>query len=672
MFPRKHLVLSCQISLLSGLLAFALFVWANPAVSQQPDLQDTSDLEKELDSETDPDTTNDDTESTDETADEKTLEEWEQATRFGAQLIDQKRYAEAIVYFSRAIQLQPRYVPAYYYHGRANRELGRFELALKSLSKAAVFTKQVPDIFEERGRVHMDMGNYREALEDFENAIALLPTETKYLRRYGSALVNLGIQGRELGSTDSEDNITRGAQELDRAIELLDAANVEELSPEMSEQQKLARAEIIRQELAEAHFDRSLAQSELRNVDALLDDLKKAFQYDPVNWEYARRLAIALIEQGNRLEADLTSTENEPVQHFKDSIEIATILIDAVFTNRQAEQHGEDNTAEANSDATGSQPADSDIDTSDDGSQPADSDIDTSDDDGQPADSDIDTSDDDGQPADSDIQPQGDDGPPAGESGQTAADDGSGEQSDVGPPQLSAKDKELLEEENYGVFVLRAAAQIALANHTEGEEKQRLYEAAIEDCNNLLERDSRQYTALFHRGVAYRMMDDLKAAVESFTDALELWPDFADAKLRRGISFYYLGDYEMALKDFRSGFNDPRHPFWRGIVHAQRGEYLDAVRAYSESLRVNPHFNLAHTNRGLAYLRMGEFERAADDFDHAARLEKSDSQSYYYRGIAQEELNQIDLAAQSYRQALQRNPDLDAARRRLQSLDRRP
>ena len=164
------------------------------------------------------------------------------------------------------------------------------------------------------------------------------------------------------------------------------------------------------------------------------------------------------------------------------------------------------------------------------------------------------------------------------------------------------------------------------------------------------------------------MMDDYPAALDSFTSALRLWPQYPDARLRRGIVWFHTGEFSLALKDFGDSGSDPRPRFWAGLIYQRQGEHRKAIRAYSDAIRANPNFELAYSNRGLSYLQTGEYERAISDFDEVVLRNPIDADSFFHRGLAYENLNQIFNAINSLESAILADPDHEPANQRLQTL----
>ncbi|MDA0658538.1 MAG: tetratricopeptide repeat protein, partial [Planctomycetota bacterium] len=93
---------------------------------------------------------------------------------------------------------------------------------------------------------------------------------------------------------------------------------------------------------------------------------------------------------------------------------------------------------------------------------------------------------------------------------------------------------------------------------------------------------------------------------------------------------------------------DPRGHFWQGIVHAEREEFSRAIDSYSDAIRIRPDYIAAYKNRGLAYLHLGLYRRAADDFEELIRRNPHDKESYRRRDVAFEKLGIRSDAAQSF------------------------
>ncbi len=237
----------------------------------------------------------------------------------------------------------------------------------------------------------------------------------------------------------------------------------------------------------------------------------------------------------------------------------------------------------------------------------------------------------------------------------------------AGQDETTPKDGTTEEEEDEeattieSALVTRADARLALARHLPEQQRARQYELAIEDSNEAMKVDPRFPFALFNRARAWRLLDNYQQAIDDLTEVVELapnWSGIGEARLRRGIAWYYLGEYELALGDFAAATitireRDGRANFWAGAAHAGLGDDGQAVEFYSDALRENPDYTLAYHNRGIALLRLGRYERALEDFSELIRRDRTNARAYYYRGLAYEALGQGDAASQSFQKAAQ-------------------
>ena len=83
--------------------------------------------------------------------------------------------ADAIKYFSKAIELDPNYAEAYLARARAKSSIQDMVGAMIDLNKAISLEPNNSDAITERGNVKQMVGNITGALEDYEKAIQLNP-----------------------------------------------------------------------------------------------------------------------------------------------------------------------------------------------------------------------------------------------------------------------------------------------------------------------------------------------------------------------------------------------------------------------------------------------------------------------------------------------------------------
>lgn len=200
-------------------------------------------------------------------------------------------------------------------------------------------------------------------------------------------------------------------------------------------------------------------------------------------------------------------------------------------------------------------------------------------------------------------------------------------------------------------------------------------------------------------------------AVEWLTRAEELIPPTRHLYVRRGFFYQQLGKTEQADADFhRSKQIEPSSTvdvYWRGYANLRRAElttqsaeqkkvyYLQAMRNYSQVLRMNPehfwaYYNWAtcqfqlqqfdnsvigftacihlnpevpwpHYNRGLAHLKLKNLPESIEDSTRAIELDPAYTLAYFNRSQAYQSAGEHDRAISDLNRVLQLDPEQTAA-----------
>lgn len=123
------------------------------------------------------------------------------------------------------------------------------------------------------------------------------------------------------------------------------------------------------------------------------------------------------------------------------------------------------------------------------------------------------------------------------------------------------------------------------------------------------------------RAVAKSLNKDYQGAVEDYTQAIELNPQFVEAYLKRAATRYKLGDDRGTLKDC------------------------------TQALQINPNLALAYYYQGRARYRLGYTQAAIEAYTQTIRLEPDQAQAYYHRGIANHDLQELPSAVEDLKKA---------------------
>ncbi|WAL60393.1 tetratricopeptide repeat protein [Thermocoleostomius sinensis] len=190
------------------------------------------------------------------------------------------------------------------------------------------------------------------------------------------------------------------------------------------------------------------------------------------------------------------------------------------------------------------------------------------------------------------------------------------------------------------------------------------------------ERSDDAFTYL-NRGLERAASGDYAGAIDQFTQAIELDPDFAPAYGSRGLVRAASGDMEGAILDYSRAIElDPNDAIaygGRGVAHAETGEYEAALEDLSRSIELDPTFALTYYNRGIARTEVDDHEGAVADFTRTLELETNFAPAYVSRGLARSELGDREGAITDLQKAaeiFESMGNTEAQQRALEELER--
>lgn len=152
-----------------------------------------------------------------------------------------------------------------------------------------------------------------------------------------------------------------------------------------------------------------------------------------------------------------------------------------------------------------------------------------------------------------------------------------------------------------------------------------LYRKNLEEVTLEIEKNPKNATAFYNRGLINSDLQDYEAAIANFGLAITIDPTYQDAYYSRAVAYLYNGYIDKALEDFNKALqlkpSDSRVYFGRGIAYSYKGTLDKAIEDLTSAISINPAIALAYYKRGQFYLILGEYEKAIPDFLKANDME---------------------------------------------------
>ncbi len=152
-------------------------------------------------------------------------------------------------------------------------------------------------------------------------------------------------------------------------------------------------------------------------------------------------------------------------------------------------------------------------------------------------------------------------------------------------------------------------------------------------------------------GNVQRLRGDVQIAVDSYQKALAIRPH-PKVLSNLGAAYRKLGQRDLSLQSFRKALemsptSKDAH-FGMGLLLADDGKYLEAVREYENAVATDPQYEEAYTNMGAAYLAAGKPEEAIVAYRKALAINPFFPDALYNLAVVLAEQGKIDEAIGAY------------------------
>ena len=232
-------------------------------------------------------------------------------------------------------------------------------------------------------------------------------------------------------------------------------------------------------------------------------------------------------------------------------------------------------------------------------------------------------------------------------------------------------------------FSARAGARSKLGKHEE----------AIADYRRAIELEPTEKEHYLNLGTVFAQQEELELAIQAFSKAFEVYstakqaaaesgetepeepePVFVAPLLNRAQFLIAIAKkapdeamraeaYDRAAADcdltIQMVTDEPSQRaelsyahFQRGIIYEEREQYEEAVRSFTEALKINPGNAGAYTRRGIVWFQLGDYALALTDLDEAVQINPADRSAHLYRGFTLVRQEKYREAIAAYTKAL--------------------
>jgi len=192
-------------------------------------------------------------------------------------------------------------------------------------------------------------------------------------------------------------------------------------------------------------------------------------------------------------------------------------------------------------------------------------------------------------------------------------------------------------------------AVVAWNNRGSMKDKDKKHQEAIEDFTRAIVLKPDYVHAFYNRGTskkdwASELKDSamLRSAIKDFDQSLLFDPVFVEGYHNRGLSYENLSDYARTQEQKASLLNS-------------------ALADYNKTVDLNPLYENALVNRGVINGKLGDMDAAIEDFNKAIELQPDNASAYSNRGRANEGKADLEAALRDYSIAIEKDPKFTKA-----------
>ncbi|XP_038062484.1 tetratricopeptide repeat protein 12-like [Patiria miniata] len=189
---------------------------------------------------------------------------------------------------------------------------------------------------------------------------------------------------------------------------------------------------------------------------------------------------------------------------------------------------------------------------------------------------------------------------------------------------------------------------VLYTNRAQAYNKLEKFTEAMEDCRTALQLEPKKVKALVHLGKAQQGLKDYEAAVRTYKEILKI-----DEKYEKMVA-----DNVKRAQEADASERAEKRKAEATVLKDQgnqafnKGDYIRAIKLYTQGLERLKDFVVLYTNRAQAYNKLEKFTEAMEDCRTALQLEPNNVKALLHLGKAQQGLKDYEAAVTTYQEIL--------------------
>ena len=173
------------------------------------------------------------------------------------------------------------------------------------------------------------------------------------------------------------------------------------------------------------------------------------------------------------------------------------------------------------------------------------------------------------------------------------------------------------------------------------------FDSAIDQYSNAIELDPNYVEAYYFRALVYSSKGDYANAIKDFDQVIVLQPKAGVAYDSRGEAFYYQDDYDAAIRDHEKaielGFDKVTSFGHLGRAYLAKHDFERAIQEYDKMIALQPNNANALSGRAWAEIYAERISPAIADLTAAVKLQASNAYNAVWLHIARMRAGMVNL-----------------------------